>query len=48
MEELNWKREKGVKKELEIECFKSEGKGHFAFECPIIKKNKKVMQVTWW
>ena len=49
MEELNWKREKDGKmceNELKIECFKCEGKGHYAFECPSKKKNKKAMQVT--
>ena len=27
--------------------FKYGGKGHYAFECPSKKKDKKVMQVTW-
>ena len=27
--------------------FKCGGKGHYAFECPSKKKDKKVMQVTW-
>ena len=27
--------------------FKCGGKGHYAFECPSNKNNKKVMQVTW-
>ena len=41
------KMEKGVKKELKIECFKCGGKGHYAFECPSKKKNNKAMHVTW-
>ena len=39
--------EKCVKKELEIECFKCRGNGHYAAKCPSKKKDKKAMQVTW-
>ena len=38
------KKEKGMKKELEIECFKCGRKTHYTFECPSKKKNKKVIQ----
>ena len=36
-----------VKKDLEVECFKCGGKGHYATECPSKEKEKKAMQVTW-
>ncbi|RVW98135.1 hypothetical protein CK203_031853 [Vitis vinifera] len=41
------KKDKSVKKDLEVECFKCGGKGHYATECPSKKKGKKAMQVTW-
>ena len=48
MEELNWKREKNGERWKSWKLsFKYGGKGHYAFECPSKKKDKKVMQVTW-
>ncbi|RVW32374.1 Retrovirus-related Pol polyprotein from transposon TNT 1-94 [Vitis vinifera] len=41
------KKDKSVKKDLEVECFKCGGKRHYATECPSKKKGKKAMQVTW-
>ena len=32
------KKDKSVKKDLEVECFKCGGKGHYATECPSNKK----------
>ena len=40
-------KDKSVKKDLEVECFKCGGKGHYATECPSKKKGKKALQVTW-
>ena len=41
------KKDKNIKKDLEVECFKCGENGHYATECPSKKKRKKVMQVTW-
>ena len=41
------KKDKNVKKDLEVECFKCGGKRHYATECSSKKKGKKAMQVTW-
>ena len=41
------KKDKSVKKDLEVECFKCGGKEHYAIECLSKKKGKKVIQVTW-
>ena len=41
------KKDNSVKKNLEVECFKCEGNGHYAIECPSKKKGNKAMQVTW-
>ncbi|RVW35263.1 Copia protein [Vitis vinifera] len=41
------KKDKSVKKDLEVEYFKYGGNGYYATECPSKKKRKKAMQVTW-
>ena len=50
MEELNWKREKKWRKVWKKSwklSFKCGGNGHYAFECPAKKNDKKAMQVAW-
>ena len=41
------KKDKSVKKDLEVECFKCGGNEHYATECSSKQKGKKVIQVTW-
>ena len=45
--EKDKKKDKSVKKDLEVEYFKYGGNGYYATECPSKKKRKKAMQVTW-
>ena len=40
------KKDKSVKKDLEVECFKCGGNEHYATECSSKQKGKKAIQVT--